>query len=81
MNKNLFVSVMKREGETQAQLAEAMGLSPSRLNAKINEWNGAAFTQSEIRFVVSRYNLSNDEICAIFFDQKVSEKDTEREER
>lgn len=49
MNKNKFVSVMKLHGDTQESLAEAIGLSVQRMNAKINSTGGAEFTMSEIR--------------------------------
>ena len=46
MNKNKFVSVMKLHGDTQESLAEAIGISVQRLNAKINSTGGAEFTMS-----------------------------------
>lgn len=76
MNKPLLLSVMVKNQDTQNKLAEAMGLSLSRLNAKINERGGAAFTQSEIAFIIQRYRLSNDEAMEIFFAPKVSQKET-----
>lgn len=72
MNKNLLKSYMAKAGDTQADLAEAIGMSLSRLNAKINETAGAEFTQSEISFISKRYRLSGREIIACFFNQKVS---------
>lgn len=67
MNKSLFLSVMVKNQDTQGTLAKAMGLSLSRLNAKINERGGAAFTQTEIAFIIQRYGLTNDEAMEIFF--------------
>lgn len=72
MNKLLLKSHMARRGETQAHLADAMGLSLSRLNAKINGTAGAEFTQTEIAFISERYRLSAGETMKIFFDEKVS---------
>lgn len=72
MNKTLLSSVMVRHHDTQATLAAAMGLSLSRLNAKINEREGAAFTQTEMAFIIDRYGLSNDEAMEIFFAAKVA---------
>ena len=66
MNKLLLRSIMVKFGETQEMLADAMGVSLSRLNAKINS-NGAEFTQREITFIRNRYNLSPAEVDAIFF--------------
>lgn len=76
MNKTLFMSVMVKNQDTQGTLAKAMGLSLSRLNAKLNERDGAAFTQSEIAFIIQRYGLTNDEAMEIFFALKVSQNAT-----
>ena len=67
MNKNKFVSVMKLHGDTQESLAEAIGLSVQRMNAKINSTGGAEFTMSEIRAIKIRYDLKSEEIDDIFF--------------
>ena len=72
MNKNLLSSKMKLFNDTQETLANAIGISLSRLNAKINETGGAEFTQSEIQIIKQRYSLTNDEVIEIFFNQKVS---------
>ena len=72
MNKNLFNSFMARFGDTQKTLADAMGISLSRLNAKINETGGAEFMQGEIDFIANRYQLSADDMVNIFFARKVS---------
>ena len=58
--------IMRYDG-TQKALAEAMGISLSRLNAKINGTNNADFKQSEIQFLRERYKLSNKEVGDIFF--------------
>ena len=71
MNKNMFVSKMKLFGDTQAILAEALGMSLSRLNAKINEINGAQFRMSEIKFFRDRWHLTPEEVDQIFFTSKV----------
>ena len=71
MNKNMFVSKMKLFGDTQEILALALGISLSRLNAKINETDGAEFKQSEIRFFRTRWNLTPDEVDQIFFAPEV----------
>lgn len=72
MNKHLLKSFMARQGDTQSDLAQAIGLSLSRLNAKINEKYGAEFTQGEIALITERYHLSPEEVSAVFFDPKVS---------
>ena len=73
MNKNLFVSKMKLFGDTQQKLADALGLSLSRLNVKINETDGAEFRQSEIQFFRDRWKLSPEEVDQIFFSKKYLE--------
>lgn len=72
MNKALLSSVMVKNRDTQAKLAEAMGLSLSRFNAKINEREGAAFTQTEMAFIIKRYRLTSEDAMEIFFAQKVA---------
>jgi hypothetical protein len=76
MNKNLLASVMVKNKDTQSTLATAMGLSLSRLNAKINERDDAAFTQSEMAFIIDRYGLSSDEAMSIFFESSVAKSAT-----
>ena len=56
---------------TQEELAKAMGMSLSRLNAKINE-TGAEFTKTEIEFIRDRYKMSRKQVMDIFFTKTVS---------
>ena len=72
MDKKMLKSKMVLFGDTQADLADAIGISLSRLNAKINEKNGAEFLQSEISVICERYKLSVQETANIFFAEKVS---------
>jgi hypothetical protein len=72
VNRKLFDSKMKLFGDRQEDLAKALGLSLSRLNAKINETDGAEFTQSEITAIKFRYHLTAEEVDAMFFAEKVS---------
>jgi hypothetical protein len=62
---------MVKFGDTQENLAVAMGISLSRLNAKIN-CNSAEFNQTEILFIKQRYNLSPTDVDKIFFDTEVA---------
>ena len=73
MDKPLLASFMARYSDTQETLADAMGLSLSRFNAKVNERDGAAFNQNEMRFIIDRYSLSQDDAMSIFFTKKVSQ--------
>lgn len=67
MNKNLLRSIMVLHDDTNAKLADYLGITQNRLSAKINEWNGAEFTQSEIRKIKERYELDAEKINKIFF--------------
>lgn len=71
MNSQLLKGIIKIHDGSQSVLANAMGLSLSRLNAKINETQ-AEFSQSEIAFIRDRYKLSTKEVTDIFFSDKVS---------
>lgn len=75
MNKNRLKSLIILYDGTQKNLAQAIGISQSRLNAKINEKN-AEFTQKEIKMIADRYGLSASDISEIFFDNDVSDLDT-----
>ena len=79
MNKNAFVSKMKLFGDTQASVADALGLSVSRINAKINETDGAQFRQSEIAFFRERWKLTPEEVDNIFFASCVACEGTKYE--
>lgn len=68
MNSQLLKGIIKSKDGSQSTLANAMGLSLSRLNAKINETN-AEFSQSEISFIRDRYELSKTQVANIFFDE------------
>ncbi|MBR5582972.1 MAG: hypothetical protein IKW21_00420 [Lachnospiraceae bacterium] len=58
---------MKLFGDRNEDLAEAIGISPQRFSAKLNETNGAEFTMGEIRAIKIRYNLTAEEVDEIFF--------------
>lgn len=67
MNKNELLAAMVRNGDRQTDLASALGISRSTLSAKINEKNGSAFNQHEIKTIRLRYKLSDEDVCKIFF--------------
>lgn len=72
MNKLKLVGLMHENGDTQESLASAIGISLQRFNAKINETNGAEFTQGEIQSIKERYDLTAEAIDEIFFKSFVS---------
>ena len=67
MNKNMLVSKMKLYGDRQEDLANYIGVSPQRFSCKLNGKDGAEFTQGEIVKVKEKYNLTGEEVDAIFF--------------
>lgn len=54
-------------GETQADLATAIGILLSRLNAKLNISSSAEFNQGEISAIKAHFSLSAEEVDEIFF--------------
>ena len=72
MNKPLLESKMKLKQDNQSDLANYLGISLSRLNAKINEKDGAEFNQGEIKEIKRRYDLTPEEVDQIFFNADVS---------
>lgn len=71
MNKQMLKGLIIANDGNQSTLADAMGISLSRLNAKINE-TGAEFSQSEIAFIRDRYKLNKSQVVDIFFSHDVS---------
>lgn len=72
MQKNELVSVMKKHGDRQEDLANYIGISLQRFNAKINEKDGAEFTKGEIQKIKEKYNLTAEDVDLIFFNNDVS---------
>jgi len=72
MNTNMLRSIMLLNGDNQNMLSEYLGISPQRLSSKINEKNGAEFTQNEIRSIKQKYNLSAKKVDEIFFTPIIS---------
>ncbi len=68
MNKNALVSKYKLHGDRQEDLAKYIGISVQRFNAKLNGTDGAEFTQGEIQKIKEKYNLTGEEVNAIFFE-------------
>ena len=63
---------MKLKGFTGNDMAELLGIARNTFSVKINEKNGAEFTQTEISIMKEKLNLSVEEIGEIFFNEKVS---------
>ena len=74
MNEKLLKSFMAKYGDTQQSLADALGISRSRINSKI-KGKGASFRQNEIWAIKKRYHMSADDVDAVFFASRLSLKD------
>lgn len=72
MNKDLLKGEIRAKAMTQDVVAERIGVSRSRFNAKLNGHKGAEFTLGEVRAMKKLLYLSKDQVDEIFFDEKVS---------
>lgn len=63
----MLKSVMVLNGDTIRDLAEYLQITPQSVSDKINE-RRTEFKQGEIAMIKERYNLSADQIDAIFFN-------------
>lgn len=75
MNSKLFKAFMAIYGDTNASIAEYLGLTEQSVCNKINE-NGTEFKQGEIGKMKIKWKLNADQIDAIFFNGEVSNLDT-----
>lgn len=66
MNKDLLRSIMVFHHDTNQTLADALGISSQSVSDKINE-RGTEFKQGEIAKIKKRYNLTAEQLEAIFF--------------
>jgi hypothetical protein len=65
---------MKLHGDNQTDLANALNLSLSSTNTKIN--GKSNWTQTEISIIAVRYELTPEEVVEIFFNQSVHQEGT-----
>lgn len=63
---------MKLKGHTGQDVADILCIARSTFSAKLNEKNGAEFTQGEITKLKIEYALTPQEVDEIFFREKVS---------
>lgn len=66
MNKELLRSIMALHGETNKDLAELLDITEQSVSAKINE-NGSEFKQGEMAKIRKHYQLTPEQVDAIFF--------------
>ena len=71
MNRNKLLGIMKSYGDRQQDLAEYIGISQTRLSAKLRNRGGADFTRPEISMIIKRYSLTGEEVVGIFFASDV----------
>lgn len=69
---NKLKSKMALNGDNGGDLAKYLQISRTTLSAKMNETNGAEFTQNEICRIKEKYSLTSNEVDEIFFKAKVS---------
>ncbi|MGN0968849.1 MAG: helix-turn-helix domain-containing protein [Oscillospiraceae bacterium] len=67
MNVNLLKGKMKEHALTQGEVAEKMGVSLSRFNAKLNERGGAEFSLGELQALKNILALTSRQVDQIFF--------------
>ena len=67
MQTKLFKSKMALFGDTIVSLAESLEIHRLTLAEKIN--GKSDFKQSEITFLIDRWNLTASEVVQIFFDE------------
>lgn len=67
MNTNLLKSKLAEQGFTQTTAAQAIGISLSRFNAKLNNTDGAEFSLGEVRTMKNLFKLSSEQVDHIFF--------------
>ena len=70
MNSNLLRAEIVKNGDTQASLAQQMGLQVSALSMRIS--GKIEFRRNEILFIKNRYGLTAEETDRIFFEDTVS---------
>lgn len=70
MDKILFEFHMKKHDFTQKTLARAIGISEATLSRKLSAPKGGKrydFTQSEIKKIAKRLELTPDDVWRVFF--------------
>lgn len=75
MNKDLFLSKVYLNGMNLGRLAEAIGMTQSKLSSKLNGKVDCGFSQPEINKIIHVLGLSGDDAKAIFFADEPSLQD------
>ena len=75
LNSTELKVAMLRFNDKQEDLANALGITPALLSARIN--SKIEFKRNEIQIILDRYSLSMEDTKRIFFAPDVSDKETE----
>jgi len=67
MNASLLKGKMRENDLTQRDVADKIGISLSRFNAKLNNAGGAEFSLGEIRAIRTLLALNSEQVDHIFF--------------
>lgn len=67
MKSAILKGKMSEKSLTQNDVAQRIGLSLSRFNAKLNGYNGAEFSLGEVRAMKKLLELTTEQIDSIFF--------------
>ena len=70
INRKLLKSKQSLYGDTDACLAAYLKITPQTFSLKVN--GKAEFTAGEIKKIRDKYSLTDEEVTAIFFSEKVS---------
>lgn len=68
LDKCQLRTIMAGYDDNRDTLAEFLEISPSTLSYKMNERKNSTFSLSEVRKMIDRYKLSNDQILDVFFN-------------
>lgn len=67
MNANMLKGKIKEHNMMQEDVANKIGISLSRFNAKLNGTDNAEFTLGEVKSMVTLFDLAPEQIDEIFF--------------
>ncbi len=72
MNSDLLKGKIREKAMTQGDVADKIGISLSRFNAKLNGSGGAEFTLGEVQAIKALLGLDSQQVDQIFFGTMVS---------
>ena len=72
MNVDMLKGKMREAAMTQQDVADLIGVSLSRFNAKLNGYRGAEFSLGEVVAIKKLLSLDPEQVDRIFFTQEAS---------